>query len=220
MGTVSSGTGKAGGDPVERPATRADLGNSPSPGRATAPTLFRHTDPPTACSGVEAMPITDSVGNRAFAFSVEAATDLDVTEDNQFDGEDALAIYYAYTLGEQLSDDASEASRQLRENLLADLAGGPDRDDAALLEIVRRASVWKEAGAVDALKLTPDETVDEKDWLVLYFGRTLGTLLGDGRTGPPGFAKYREKLLANLAGEDPLGDEALEEMLLKASQVR
>ena len=97
----------------------------------------------------------------------------DFTGDGEFDGDDALALYYVKKLGAQIAHATSSASIQLRATLLTDLAGGSDRTDTALQAIVTSANEATAAVADTYLDVNQDSTVDADDFLILYYAHTL-----------------------------------------------
>ena len=151
--------------------------------------------------------------------SLEACPTIsqDFTGDGEFDGDDALALYYVKKLGSQIQDPNSMASIQLRATLLSDLAGGSDDSDTALQAIVTSANQTTAAIATTYLDVNQDSTVDADDYLIVYYAHTLASLVGDGVSG--GSARYRRELLSSLAGVNSPDDDDLKGMLSRANSL-
>ena len=151
----------------------------------------------------------------------ERATDVvgaDVNGDGGFDGDDALVMYYAYTLGSLLGDGETGGVARFRRTLLAGRAGSSDPSDAELMSMLLRANAWRGAGADAGGDVNGDGRLDGDDALVMYYAYTLGSLLGDGETG--GVARFRQTLLAGRAGSADPSDSELTAMLRRANDLR
>ena len=151
----------------------------------------------------------------------ERATDVvgaDVNGSGGLDGDDALVMYYAYTLGSLLGDGETGGVARFRRTLLAGRAGSSDPSDAELMAMLLRANAWRGAGADAGGDVNGDGRLDGDDALVMYYAYTLGNLLGDGETG--GVARFRQTLLAGRAGNPDPSDSELAMMLRRANDLR
>ena len=147
--------------------------------------------------------------------------ELDLTEDGAFDGDDALAMAYSYTLESALGNGETGGTEAGRSTLLGDLWGGsgPGGDDD-FRGMLRKAKAWKAAEASASGDLTEDGGFDGNDARVMYYAYKLGALLGDGATG--GLARYRRSVLEDLWGGlgSDASDDDLRSMLRNAHRLR
>ena len=142
----------------------------------------------------------------------------DVNGDGGIDADDALVMYYAYALESLLGDGESGGVARFRETLLGGRAGTPGPSDGMLMEMLRRANAWREAGVGAGGDVNGDGGIDADDALVMYYAYALGSLLGDGESG--GVARFRQTLLAGRAGSPSPGDADLRAMLQRANALR
>ena len=159
------------------------------------------------------------VGDFSVFAVFEDVVGADVNEDGKIDGDDALVMYYAYTLEHLLGN--GTMGGEARRTLLAGRAGRADPSDADLMDMLLRAHAWRGAGA-DAGgdvngDVNGDERIDGDDALVMYYAYTLRSLLGNGTTG--GEARFRRTLLAGLAESSDPSDAELMAMLLMANDL-
>jgi len=68
----------------------------------------------------------------------------DVNQDGVVDGDDALVMYYAYTLADLVGDGHTGGVRRFRRILLAGRAAGPNPTDAELMRIIRNANALRQ----------------------------------------------------------------------------
>ena len=141
-----------------------------------------------------------------FVVFQERGAVADVNGDGEVSGDDALVMYYVYTLGDLL-----EVER-FRRTLLEGRAGQANPSDADLVEMVREAKAWRDAGAAAGGDVNGDGEVSGDDALVMYYVYTLGDLLEVER--------FRRTLLEGRAGQANPSDADLVEMVRKAKALR
>ena len=141
-----------------------------------------------------------------FVVFQERGAVADVNGDGEVSGDDALVMYYVYTLGDLL-----EVER-FRRTLLEGRAGQANPSDADLVVMVREAKAWRDAGAAAGGDVNGDGEVSGDDALVMYYVYTLGDLLEVER--------FRRTLLEGRAGQANPSDADLVEMVRKAKALR
>ena len=141
-----------------------------------------------------------------FVVFQERGAVADVNGDGEVSGDDALVMYYVYTQGDLL-----EVER-FRRTLLEGRAGQANPSDADLVEMVRKAKAWRDAGAAAGGDVNGDGEVSGDDALVMYYVYTQGDLLEVER--------FRRTLLEGRAGQANPSDADLVEMVRKANALR
>ena len=83
--------------------------------------------------------------HRANAWRAAGVAAGDVNGDGGIDADDALVMYYAYTLESLLGDGDSGGVARFRETLLGGRAGSPNPSDADLRAMLGRANALRDA---------------------------------------------------------------------------
>ena len=142
----------------------------------------------------------------------------DVNGDGAINGDDALVMYYAYTLSSVLGNGDEGGFARYRREQLGGLAGVSDPTDEDLRELLRAANAWRSAGLDAGGDVNRDGAINGDDALVMYYAYTLSSVLGNGDEG--GFERYRREQLGGLAGVSNPTDEDLRALLRAANELR
>ena len=162
------------------------------------PTADGHQVNPSRDDTTVTITVTASNRTTTRAYTV---TVIEISPDihgrNGLDGDDALIMYYVYTLGELLTGSES-ANANARAALLSGLS---DTDtDENYRNLVRRATGWQQLGIAAGGDLNGDNVIDAKDALVMYYAYTFSHLLGNGQLNQ-GSQRLRAILLDNLVDD-------------------
>ena len=159
--------------------------------------------------------LSRTVAELTASATIAASDSYDMNEDGTLDRDDALIMYYAYTLSDLLS-----TNRFVRRNLLAGLV---DRritspSDSNYLALLHNAAAWQRLGVAVGGDLNNDRSVDAKDALIMYYAYSFDHLLGSGRSS--GSSRLRAILLYGLEGKLPATDTTYRQLLRNAKQLK
>ena len=128
-------------------------------------------------------------------------------------------LYYGYALSGLVGAGTVGAGvDRFCSTLLGGRSGLANPTDADLRAMLTEADRWSRYGLAVGGDLKSDGTIDSDDVLVLYYSRSLGTLLGDG-SEDSGSERFRSSLLGSRTGLDDPRDDDLRTMLRRAGQL-
>ena len=164
---------------------------------------------------LEVLPATSGVSPDA---AIADASFADVNGNARIEADDAMIIYHAIESAGALGDGEIGGAPVARATLLAGLADTLDPDDDVLMEMLRKANLWRDVGLAHGGDINEDGVIDGSDAFVMYYAYEFADLVGDGETG--GTARHRQHLLSSRSNKDNPTDEDLKKMLRRANQLR
>ena len=138
-----------------------------------------------------------------------SAMQADVNGDGALDENDALIMYYAYSV--QGLDDRFSGS--LRGSLLRGLMSAGDRTDAKYVAALQQAATWRQMGASRGGDINGDGSMDEDDALIMYYAYSVQGL--DDRLS----RGLRSSLLRGLVPAEERGDAKYMDVLNRSNRM-